>query len=139
MINKKKKRIGRGGKRGTYCGRGIKGQKSRAGRKMEPVIREAIKRYPKLRGYKFKSFKEEAVLNVNILDKVFNDEESVTPEILLSKGLVRKMRGKMPKVKILGKGLIGKKLIVKNCKLSAQAEKKIKDAGGKIELCGTKK
>lgn len=106
---------------------------------MAPVIREAIKRYPKLRGYKFKSFKEEVVLNVNILDKVFNDQENVTPEILLSKGLVRKMRGKMPKVKILGKGLIGKKLIVKNCNLSAQAEKKIKDAGGKIELCGTKK
>lgn len=31
---KNKKRIGRGGKRGTYCGRGVKGQKSRAGRKL---------------------------------------------------------------------------------------------------------
>lgn len=52
---KKRKRVGRGGKRGTYSGRGQKGQKSRAGRRLEPVIREIIKRYPKLRGYKFKS------------------------------------------------------------------------------------
>ena len=55
-IHKKKqpKRVGRGGKKGTYSGRGMKGQKSRAGRRLPPVIREMIKRYPKLRGYKFK-------------------------------------------------------------------------------------
>jgi large subunit ribosomal protein L15 len=51
---KKRKRVGRGGKRGTYSGRGQKGQLSRAGRKLKPLIREIIKRYPKLRGYKFK-------------------------------------------------------------------------------------
>jgi len=49
---KKRKRIGRGGKRGTYSGRGTKGQKSRAGRKLVPIIRGLIKRYPKLRGAK---------------------------------------------------------------------------------------
>jgi large subunit ribosomal protein L15 len=53
--SKKRKRVGRGGKRGTFAGRGQKGQRSRAGRKMKPVVRELIKRYPKLRGYKFKS------------------------------------------------------------------------------------
>lgn len=52
---KKGKRVGRGGKRGTYSGRGQKGQKSRAGRKLKPIVRELIKRYPKLRGYKFKA------------------------------------------------------------------------------------
>ncbi len=31
---KNKKRIGRGGKRGTYCGRGTKGQKARSGHKL---------------------------------------------------------------------------------------------------------
>ncbi|MFQ6049937.1 MAG: hypothetical protein ACE5J0_02775 [Candidatus Paceibacterales bacterium] len=46
---KKRKRVGRGGKRGTYSGRGIKGQKTRAGRKLKPIIQETIKRYPKLR------------------------------------------------------------------------------------------
>ncbi len=54
---KKKKRIGRGGKTGTYSGRGVKGQKSRAGAKFEPIIRGLIKRYPKLRGYRFKGKK----------------------------------------------------------------------------------
>jgi len=48
--NKKKKRIGRGGKRGTYCGRGLKGQKSRAGRRIRPAVRDFILRTPKLRG-----------------------------------------------------------------------------------------
>ena len=69
---KKKKRIGRGGKRGTYSGRGMKGQKSRSGRKMKPVIRTMIKRYHKLRGYKFKSLKEKpATVNIDILEKRF--------------------------------------------------------------------
>lgn len=54
---KKRKRIGRGGKRGTYCGKGIKGQASRAGKRLEPIVRSLIKRYPKLRGYRFKSAK----------------------------------------------------------------------------------
>ena len=51
------KQVGRGGKRGTYSGRGMKGQKSRSGRRLEPVVRSLIKKYPKLRGYRFKSAK----------------------------------------------------------------------------------
>lgn len=47
---KKKKRVGRGGKKGTYSGKGMKGQKSRAGKRFKPMIRELIKRYPKLKG-----------------------------------------------------------------------------------------
>lgn len=45
---KSKKRIGRGGKRGTYSGRGVKGQKARAGRKIRPAIRDLIQSLPKL-------------------------------------------------------------------------------------------
>ncbi|KKU19004.1 MAG: hypothetical protein A2119_02275 [Candidatus Colwellbacteria bacterium GWA2_46_10] len=45
-----KKRIGRGGKRGTYSGKGIKGQSSRAGRKIRPGTRDLIQQIPKLRG-----------------------------------------------------------------------------------------
>jgi large subunit ribosomal protein L15 len=47
---KTKKRIGRGGKRGTYSGKGMKGQKSRAGAKIRPEVRDLIKKTPKLRG-----------------------------------------------------------------------------------------
>ena len=82
---KKKKRIGRGGKRGTYSGRGIKGQKSRAGRKFAPVIRGLIKRYPKLRGYRFKAEEKNlAVVNVEVLDKKFDNSE-LTPCTFLTK------------------------------------------------------
>ncbi len=52
--NKPRKRIGRGGKRGTYSGKGIKGQKSRAGKKIRPAIRDLIQRTPKLRGIRNK-------------------------------------------------------------------------------------
>ena len=46
---KKRRRIGRGGKRGNYSGRGSKGQKSRAGAKMRPQLREIINKFPKKR------------------------------------------------------------------------------------------
>ena len=36
---KNKKRVGRGGKRGTYSGKGLKGQKSRAGAGVKPGFR----------------------------------------------------------------------------------------------------
>ena len=51
---KSKRRVGRGGKRGTYCGRGMKGQRARAGAKIRPEIRDLIKKIPKIRGYRFK-------------------------------------------------------------------------------------
>ena len=47
---KSKRRVGRGGKRGTYCGRGMKGQRARTGAKVRPEIRDLIKKIPKIRG-----------------------------------------------------------------------------------------
>lgn len=131
-LPKKGKRVGRGGKRGKYCGRGIKGQKARAGRKMKPVIREIIKKYPKLRGYKFKAKKEIEIVNLDRLEKKFQDGEKVSPPVLLEKKIISKIKGKIPTVKILGRGEITKKLIVENCLLSKSAKEKIEKAGGKI-------
>lgn len=123
---KKKKRIGRGGKRGTYSGKGIKGQKSRAGRKFAPVIRELIKKYPKLRGYRFKGQdKNLAIVNIGDLDKKFKESEVVNPKALLERKLIRRIKGKTPKVKILGRGELKKKLIIENCELSKSAKEKI--------------
>ena len=131
---KKKKRIGRGGKRGTYSGRGMKGQKSRAGARFEPIIRGLIKRYPKLRGYRSKTGYRTGIAAVNIqdLEKNFEKTEKVSPEILLKKKLIRKIKGKVPKVKILGKGDLTKPLELENCHVSKQAKEKIEKAGGKI-------
>jgi len=130
---KKRKRVGRGGKRGTYSGRGIKGQKARAGRKLKPVIRELIKKYPKLRGYKFKPLEQKkAVINVEILEKKFKAGSAINPKILLKLRLIRRIKGKMPKVKILGKGEITKKLVVEGCEISKRAKEKIEKAGGQV-------
>ncbi len=132
---KKKKRIGRGGKRGTYSGKGIKGQKSRAGRKFAPVIRELIKKYPKLRGYRFKKHEGNLVIvNVGILEERFESSEIVTPKLLLERKIIRKIKGKIPKVKILGKGELTKKLIIENCEVSKVAKEKIGKAGGKVKI-----
>jgi large subunit ribosomal protein L15 len=135
--NKKPKRIGRGGKRGTYSGRGIKGQKARAGRKFQPVIRELIKKYHKLRGYRFKSIKRsdnKVTINLNILDKKFNESEIVTPKTLFERKIIKMFHKDLPKVKILAKGEITKKIIVKDCEVSKKAKEKIEKAGGFIQL-----
>jgi len=133
--NKKGKRVGRGGKKGTYCGRGVKGQKARSGRKMKPVIRDLFKRYPKLRGYRFKSKKiKPQIVNLGALEKNFNKNDKITPEILFAKGLIRKVNGRLPKVKILCTGVLTKALTIENCFISKSAENKIVKAGGKILL-----
>jgi large subunit ribosomal protein L15 len=132
-VKKRKiKRIGRGGKRGGYSGRGIKGQKSRAGRKIRPQWRDILKKLPKKRGYRSPSLKEKpAVVNLDIIEKNFKDDEKVSPQTLAEKGIIRK---KEAKVKILGNGEITKKIIVENCDISKSAKAKIDKAGGQYAL-----
>lgn len=132
-IFKSKKRVGRGGKRGTYSGRGLKGQKSRAGGKLRPQLRDIIKRIPKKRGYKFNSLQDKGVVvNLNILEKMFESAEEVTPQILVEKKIIRKQKGHLPKVKILGMGKLTKKIIISNCNVSDSAREKIIKAEGKV-------
>lgn len=134
LKKKSKKRIGRGGKRGTYSGKGIKGQKSRAGRRIRPELRDVIKRIPKKRGYKFpKIGKKPAIVNVGILEKKFSDSENVNPKSLLEKGIIKKTKGIIPKVKLLSNGVLTKKLLVSECQISQLAKIKIEKAGGKYE------
>ncbi|PIQ07358.1 MAG: 50S ribosomal protein L15 [Candidatus Nealsonbacteria bacterium CG18_big_fil_WC_8_21_14_2_50_37_10] len=131
---KKAKRVGRGGKRGTHSGRGIKGQSARAGRKMKPIIRELIKRYPKLRGYKFKRVNlKPAVVNIEILEKKFKSADVISPKVLLEKRIICRILGRLPKVKILGHGKLTKKLIIEGCQISKSAREEIEKAGGAIK------
>jgi len=134
-----KKRIGRGGKRGTYSGRGLKGQKARAGAKMQPVIRELIKKYPKLRGYRFKSKHKTQntkviVLNIDVLEKKFKEEEKITPALLLKRKIISKIKGRMPIVKILGKGKLTKKFTIEGCEISKSAKEKVEKIGGTVKI-----
>ena len=131
---KNRKRVGRGGKKGTYSGRGLKGQNSRAGRKFQPAIRELIKRYPKLRGYRFSAQEQETrIINLGDLEKNFQEKEAVTPRTLIEKRLVRKIKGRIPLIKILAGGEVKKGLVFEGCQVSKKAEEKIKKAGGKIK------
>jgi len=120
--------VGRGGKRGKTSGRGGKGQTARAGHKIRPEVRDLIKKIPKLRGHgknRSRSVRSERVVyaSVNLaqLDFSYKEGETVSPASLLAKGLVRRTKGHVPKVKILGTGSLTKKLLVRNCVLSATA------------------
>lgn len=144
---KKRKRIARGGKRGSYSGRGIKGQKSRAGAGIRPAVRDLMMKFPKTRGrakHSFKSlFVKPAILNLADINKRFSaqggspeggkDGGVVSPQSLFEKRMIQKKGGKLPEVKILGKGEISKKLIFQDVLMSKSAHDKIIKAKGTIK------
>lgn len=130
---KSKKRVGRGGKRGTYSGRGSKGQKAH-GVRIRPHLRDIIKRLPKKKGYRFHSIqKKPIVINLEILEKKFKEGDKVTPKTLTEKGVLGLRKGKIPEVKLLGSGNVTKKLLVSECQISASAREKIIKAGGTVK------
>jgi large subunit ribosomal protein L15 len=131
---RKSKRIGRGGKKGTYSGKGMKGQKSRAGRKLKPAIRNIIKRYPKLRGYSFMPLSPKpAAVSFSVLEKNFSKGEIVSPKTLAEKKLVARLKGRAPRVKILATGELTKALIFENCLVSKKAKEAIEKSGGGVK------
>lgn len=134
---KKSRRIARGGKRGGYSGRGIKGQKSRAGAGIRPAIRDLMMKLPKARGrakHAFKSLYEKpAIFNLTDINKRFKEGEVVSPKTL---GLARAPHNNKlyaGRVKILGGGEISKKLVFQDILLSKSARDKIIKAGGSIK------
>lgn len=132
--NHGKKRVGRGGKKGTYSSRGMKGQNSRSGRKFMPMIRELIKRYPKLKGYRRFVFEDNTVvLNLDVLEKIAENGVIISPTFLVSKDIVEKQKGQLPEIKILGNGKLTKKISVEGCAVSATAKIAIEKAGGTVK------
>ncbi|MEK7583015.1 MAG: uL15 family ribosomal protein [Patescibacteria group bacterium] len=122
------KRVGRGGKRGTFSGRGSKGQKSRAGTRIRPGFRGGDnpiwKVFPKQRGatkkvdIKHTAFQvhheKPKAFNLDRLEKMFSDGDTVSPETLGVKS-----------AKILGTGVLTKKLIFKDVTFSKTAHDKV--------------
>lgn len=133
---KKGKRIGRGGKRGNYSGRGIKGQKARAGRKIRPALRDIILKWPKKRGSgNIKIQKNIFEVNLDKINEKFLANEKVNLETLKEKGVIKIPKSiKSFKIKILGKGRLTKALIFDSKFIfSKKALEKIKNSGSKIE------
>ncbi len=131
-----RKRIGRGGKRGTYSGKGVKGQLARSGRKLRPELRDIIKKIPKLRGRGKNIFTstetKPQVVNLLAIHAAFPADTVVTSGMLLDKGLVRRVGGKIPAVKVLGGGALEKKIGFKGVMFSESAKAAILKAGGII-------
>lgn len=130
-----RKRVGRGdgSGHGTYSGRGLKGQKSRAGGGtrlgFEGGQLPLIKRLPRTRGF-FNIFRTEYnVVNIGKLN-VFDANAEVTPQVLIEARLIKSA---LQPVKILGDGELNRPLVVKANKFSSTAKAKIEAAGGRAE------
>lgn len=131
---KTRKRLGRGtgSGLGKTSGRGHKGQYARSGHKhklgFEGGQMRLIRRLPK-RGFKNATRREYLAVNVSALN-IFEAGTEVTPELIKSKGLAN---GESDGIKILGNGVIDRKLKVKAQAFSAEAKSKIEAAGGTCE------
>ncbi len=126
---------GVGSGNGKTAGRGHKGQNARTGGGVRPGFEGGqiplYRRLPK-RGFTNSLFKKEyAIINLETLDKLFNDGDAVSMETLLEKGVIRK---ELNGLKVLGRGEITKKLTVKAAIFSVSAKEKIEAAGGKAEV-----
>lgn len=133
--SKNRKRIGRGNGSGwgTTAARGTKGQKARSGGKIrrgfEGGQMPLYRRLPK-RGFTNYTDKDFVPVNVGLLQERFEENETVTPESLVEKNIVKKF---LNGIKILGYGELTKALNVKAHKFSQSAVDKITKAGGTIE------
>lgn len=109
----KRTRIGRGKAAGggTYAGRGIKGQGARGRRKKKAYFEGGqlplVRRLPFKRGFTNIFRVEHQEVNLDMLEKRFDAGDTVNPETLVEKGLVRDLD---TPIKILGRGELTKKL-----------------------------
>ncbi|WP_291490431.1 50S ribosomal protein L15 [Desulfurella sp.] len=132
----KRKRVGRGDASGygTTAGKGNKGERARSGHGHLSAYYEGgqtpiYRRLPK-RGFKNQFKAEYDIVNLHVLDKKFNENDEVTLETLISKGLVSGKR----LVKILGNGTLSKKLNIKAHAFSKQAISKIEQSNSTFEV-----
>jgi large subunit ribosomal protein L15 len=142
---KDRKRVGRGlgSGKGRYSGRGIKGQKARAGSHamragFEGGQMPLYMRTAKLRGNTsadampigpFRTYTQP--VNLRDLERRFEAGDEVTPESLKAKGLIRTVR---KDVKLLGVGELTKTLTITVHGASATAREKVEAAGGTLTL-----
>ena len=133
---KARTRVGRGnGSKGTYSGRGLKGQKSRSGGGV-PLFFEGgqlplVKRLPFLRGFKNRFKKDFSIINLFELEKNFKDGDQVNAESLYNFNLIRRLDSN---IKILGNGELKKNLNITVNAVTKSAEKKIIKSGSTLEI-----
>ncbi len=127
------RRVGRGiaAGQGKTAGRGTKGQKSRAGSSAKPGFaggsNPLMKKLPKLPGFRSHRTPAETVYTGQ-LEQFAN--KTVTAETLAEAGLISNA---FVEVKLLVKGDLTKKVIVKLPSASASAIKAVQKVGGSFE------
>ncbi|MQF87228.1 MAG: 50S ribosomal protein L15 [SAR202 cluster bacterium] len=131
----KRKRVGRGdASRGTYSGKGMKGQKARSGGGVRPGFEGGqnpmIKGLPRLRGFKNRFRVEYQVVNVDRLNALPEEINEISPSVLES---LRVVRHADKPIKILGFGEITRPISISAIKVSATAKVKIESAGGSVQ------
>lgn len=131
------KRVGRGlgSGHGKTSTKGHKGQKSRSGGTRGPGFEGGQmplqRRIPK-RGFSNATFKKEyTIVNLDDINKIIDEIDTITPEILLEKGIVKKIKDGL---KVLGNGDINKPITIKTHSISKTARQKIEAKGGKVEV-----
>ena len=131
-----RKRVGRGpaSGNGKTAGRGMNGQKSRAGggkgAGFEGGQTPLARRLPKLPGFRNFNRVEYVPVNVSRLDAKFNAGDLVDADTLYAAGIIKNTTDP---IKVLGDGEITKALTVRVDKVSASAKAKIEAVGGKVE------
>jgi len=126
------RRVGRGtgGRRGKTAGRGTKGQRARntVARGFEGGQMPLKQRVPKLKGFNNPFRVEYSAVNLDTLEQL--GESTVTPAVLVERGVVRKDAF----VKILARGEVSSKIDVHAHAVSKAAEAAITGAGGSVTL-----
>ena len=136
---KTKKRLGRGPGSGVgkTCGRGLKGQKSRSGVSINGFEGGQMPIYMRLpkRGFNVPNSKKYAVINIGKIQdfidrKKINPEDEINEATLSSSGIVtRNFDG----IRLLGKGELKSKIIVKLTGASKSAISAIETYGGSFK------
>ena len=133
---KNAKRVGRGtgGKGGKTAGRGTKGQRARntVARGFEGGQMPLKQRVPKLKGFNNPFRVEYQAVNLHMLSDLVEKtgEATVTPEVLVANGVVRKDAF----VKVLARGEISTKVDLHVHAISQAADTAITAAGGTVTL-----
>ncbi len=131
--NPKRRGRGEGSGLGKSAGRGNKGAKARSGWRRRygyeggqmPIVRRVPKRG--FSNFNFASYFD--VINVGELEQAFDAGATVDLKVLAEKGLLKPRHGQL---KVLGDGVLAKKITVVAHTASAEARKKIEAAGGTL-------
>ena len=134
---RKRKRVGRGNAsgKGTYSTRGLKGQRSRAGRDYNAVFEgggmSMFRTLPRKKGFKNRFRVEAKAINVVDLSRRFEPGAEVDADALVAAGLLKKASERF---KVLAGGAIEHALTVRVERISPAAKAKIEAAGGSVEV-----